>query len=511
MRLDADDHVLIVTVHHALCDGWSFGILCRELEHFYWTLAHGRSELPAPTQYPDYALWHRGHAAAGTHDEDFAFWKEYLRGAPPALELPTKGPRPETFTYRGEKRVYPLGSIVTERLRQFSRQQQVSLFTVVTAAYQVLLGRYSGQDDIVLGIPLANRDRPDLQSLFGFLIDFQALRTDLSGDPTFREMLDRVRRGMLDVNAHRGVPFNKVVEAVQPQRDPGRAPVFQTMLVWKDHHVQFVSLELPGLDASHVTAHPGASKYDLTLFLTDAGHELWVEVEYCTDLFTAEMIGRLVAHFQTLLAAAMADPTAHVSSLPLLTEAERRQMISEWNATGADYPRDALLHQLFEAQAARTPQQIAVVHEGISCDLCRAERSAPSGWRSGSADWVSGRTCWWRFMPDRSLDAVVGLLGILKAGGAYLPLDPLYPPDRLAFMLQDAQPRAVLVQPSLRAALPAYDGPIVSLNERAARRGGAGRPAETVPGFVWRMCCIRRARRASRRGCRYRTAPWSIC
>jgi amino acid adenylation domain-containing protein len=462
VRLRADDHVLIVTLHHAVCDGWSFGILSRELEHFYRTLPDGPRELPAPTQYPDYAVWRRRHAAAGTYDKDLAFWKQYLQGAPPALELPTKGPRPESFTYRGEKRAYPLGSVVTEQLRRFSRQEQVSLFTVVTAAYNVLLGRYSGQDDIVLGIPIANRDRTDVQSLFGFLIDFQALRTDLSGDPTFRELLDRVRTGMLEVNAHRSVPFNKVVEAVQPQRDPARAPVFQTMLVWKDHHVQFLSLEMPGLEASHVSAHAGASKYDLTLFLTDAGNELWVEVEYCTDLFTAEMIGRLVGHFQTLIAAVMGDPTVPVGCLPLLTEGERRQMLVDWNATQRDYPRDALLHELFEVQVARTPAQVAVVHEGYACSYAevneRAERLARRLRSLGV-----GPDVLVALYADRSLDAVVGLLGILKAGGAYLPLDPLYPAERLAFMLQDARPRAVVVQASLRSALPPYDGPTVDV------------------------------------------------
>ncbi len=468
VRLAAQDHVFIVTMHHAVCDGWSFGVLCRELEHYYRIPPQGGNALPPlPIQYRDFAAWQRRQVAEGQFEKELAFWKHYLRGAPPALELLTRGPRPDVFSYRGEKRSYPLGHAVTENLRRFSRQQEVSLFTVLTAAFNVLLSRYTGQEDVVLGIPLANRDRPELVSLFGFLIDFQALRTDLSGNPTFRELLTRVRQGMLEVNAHRAIPFNKVVEAIQPPRDPARAPVFQTMLVWKDHHVQFRSLDLPGLTASHVLCHAGSSKYDLTLFLTDAGEELQVEAEYCTDLFDAERIGRLVGHFQMLLSGVMANPEARLGSLPLLTDKERQQVLVEWNATRTDFPQDSLLHELFEAQAARTPEKVAVVCEGQACTYAQLNQRAEQLARRLRTLGV-GPEVLVALYADRSLDAVVGLLGILKAGGAYLPLDPLYPADRLAFMLQDAHPLVVLTQQNLRAALPPHNAPILPLDDFGA-------------------------------------------
>ena len=296
LRCGPEDHVLILTMHHMVCDGWSLPILYHELSAAYRASCRGEplDPGPVPLHYPDFAAWKARQVEEGAYSKELAFWTDYLRGAPAALELPAKGPRPEMFTYAGEKRVYPLGRDVAEGLHRLSRREEVSLFTVLAAAFNVLLSRYSGHDDVVLGIPIANRDRPELLTLFGFLIDFQALRTDLSGNPTFRELLGRVRRGILDVNAHRAVPFNKVVEALNPPRDLSRAPVFQTMLVWKDRHVQMQYLELEGLSTSHAVAHPGISKFDLTLWLTDVEDDVWLEVEYCTDLFSAEMIGRLI-------------------------------------------------------------------------------------------------------------------------------------------------------------------------------------------------------------------------
>ena len=240
---------------------------------------------PPPLQYGDYATWQQQKVLRNEFAKEAAFWKEYLRGIPDYLELPTDG-RPEKFTYEGEKRTFRLGREVSAQIRRFSRSEGVSLFMTLTAAFKTLLYRYTGQDDVVLGVPIANRDRPELTSLFGFLIDFHALRTDLSGNPTFRELLGRVREGLLDVQDHRAIPFDKVVELLRPRRDPSRAPLFQTMLIWKDRAVQMQFIELEGLTVSHVEAHTRAAKYDLTLYLTDAGDEIWLEVEYCTDLFT---------------------------------------------------------------------------------------------------------------------------------------------------------------------------------------------------------------------------------
>ncbi len=466
LRLSLEEHVVILTLHHIVCDGWSLGLLFRELEVIYQALSRGEPHdlEPLRIQYGDYAVWQRRQFEEGAFAKELTFWKNYLTGAPPAIELPIKGPRPEVFSYAGEKRIYPLGRGLTESLHGFSRGEQVSLFMVLTAAVNVLLSRYSGQEDIVLGIPIANRDRPELSNLFGFLIDFQALRTDLSGNPTFRELLQRVQQGILDVNAHRAVPFNKVVEALHPQRNLTRSPIFQTMLVWKDRAVQMQFLDLAGLTSSHVLAHPRASKFDLTLFLTDVGDDLWLEVEYCTDLFPADSIEQMAEGFQTLLAAIVVNPDVPIGNLPLLSAARRRQLLTEWNNTWADYPREACIHELFEAQARRTPNQVAVVCEGRQLTYHELNRRA---------DQLAQHLHTLGVNPDvlvaihleRSLEMIVGLLAILKAGVAYLPLDPLYPPNRLAFMLEDARPLVLLTQRHLQDSLPPHSCQVVCLDQ----------------------------------------------
>ncbi len=270
LRCGPEDHVLILTMHHMVCDGWSLPILYHELSAAYRASCRGEplDPGPVPLHYPDFAAWKARQVEEGAYSKELAFWTDYLRGAPAALELPAKGPRPEMFTYAGEKRVYPLGRDVAEGLHRLSRREEVSLFTVLAAAFNVLLSRYSGHDDVVLGIPIANRDRPELLTLFGFLIDFQALRTDLSGNPTFRELL-----GASAEASSTSTPTGRSRSTRSSRRSTRRAtcpaPVFQTMLVWKDRHVQMQYLELEGLSTSHAVAHPGISKFDLTLWLTD--------------------------------------------------------------------------------------------------------------------------------------------------------------------------------------------------------------------------------------------------
>jgi amino acid adenylation domain-containing protein len=474
VRCGPEDHVFILTLHHMVCDGWSLPILYHELAAAYRAACRGEplDLSPVPLQYADFATWKVRQVEGGVFAEDLAFWKGYLRGAPASLELPPRGPRPERFTYEGEKRTYPLGGDLAQALHRLSCREEVSLFTALTAAFNVLLSRYSGLDDVVLGIPIANRDRPELLSLFGFLIDFQALRTDLSGNPTFRELLVRVRQGILDVNAHRAVPFNMVVEALNPPRDLARAPVFQTLLVWKDRHVQMQFMELEGLTTSHVTAHPGISKFDLTVWLTDVEDDIWLEVEYCTDLFDAEGIGQLIEAFRVLLKAVVADPEQHLARLPVLTSEVCQRLVVEWNDTRTDYPRDSLLHELFEAQAARTPEKTAIICEGRACTYAQLNHRAEQLARHLRALGV-GPEALVALYADRSLEAVVGLLGILKAGGAYLPLDPLHPPERLAFMLADARPLVVLTQPDLRSNLPPHNAHVLSLENFGPQVHGA--------------------------------------
>jgi amino acid adenylation domain-containing protein len=469
VRLGPEEHVFILTLHHIICDGWSLAIFYYELARIYQALLRGKPHdlVPPPVQYGDFAVWKRQKLEAGVYAKDLAFWQEYLRSAPAALELPIKGPRPDVFSHRGAKRFYPLPRAATESLRRFSQREEISLFMVLTAAFNALLGRYTSQDDIVVGIPIANRDRPEMVSLFGFLIAFQALRTDLSGNPTFRELLGRVRKGMLDVNASRGIPFQKVVEALNPERDLSRAQVFQVMVIWKDRQVQMQLMDLKGLTLSHEPAHSGAAKYDLTVWFTDVGQDIWLELEYCTDLFDADAIDRLAGHFQTLLAGVIDNPDTRLASLPLLSPAEHRQILEEWNDTEVDYPRHACLHELFEAQVERTPDRVALVCGGRQCTYRELNRQADRLAQHLQGLGVGPDVLVALYL-ERSPEMVVALLGVLKAGGAYLPLDPVYPPERLAFMLEDAQPRVLVTQAGMQASLPPLSIPVVLVDGHTA-------------------------------------------
>lgn len=467
-RLGKEDHVLLMLQHFMFCDRWSLNVLYRELGAVYQALARGQpSSLPElPIQYGDFAAWQRRQDETGAFEDDLVFWTARLRNAPPALELPIARARPEVFSYQGNLKAFPLGTDVTENIHAFTRQEGFSPFTVLTAVVNVLLARYAGQDDIVLGLPIANRDRPELTSLYGLLIDFQALRTDLSGNPTFRELLGRIHQGVLDVQAHRGVPFNKVIEALKPNRDLSRSPIFQVMLSWRDRNAQRDFRAFEDLEVSYLPAHAGGCATDLTLILNDVGREIVLEVEYSTDLFDVDAIERFVECFRTLLNAALANPQEQLSALPLLTAADRERVLVNWNATRAEYPRDACIHELFEEQVKLTPKRVAVVYEGRPATYAElnnraeqlAQRLRALGVRPGVFVGI--------FM-DRSPEMLVALLGTLKAGGAYVPLDPLFPQARLAMMVEESRPLVILTQTFLRDDLPAHSSEIICLDRLA--------------------------------------------
>ena len=465
VRLDEDDHIFILMMHHIVCDGWSMGIVYRELGAIYRALSRQEPHhLPAPPlQYGDYAAWQQQKVARNEFAKEAAFWKEYLNGAPDTLDLPTKQARPGTFTYQGEKRIFSLGRDATERIRSFSRSEGVSLFMTLTAAFDTLLYRYTGQDDVVLGVPFANRDRDELASLFGFLIDFHALRTDLSGNPSFRELLGRVRKGLLDIEENRAIPFDKVVEILQPRRDLSRALLFQALVVWKDRQVQMQFMELDGLTVSYLNAHAGAAKYDLSLYLTDAGDEIWLEVEYCTDLFDEGTIRRMAGHYQRLLEGIVADPGQPISQLPLLTEDERHQMLVEWNDTARAYPADRCVHQLFEEQVRRTPEAVAVVFENQQ--LTYSELNARSNQLAHYLrDLGVGPEMLVGICLERSLEMVVGLLGILKAGGAMSHSTRSTPPSDWRSCFADSAAPVLLTQKRLLPSLPDCHARVVCLD-----------------------------------------------
>ena len=338
IHLSAEEHVFILMMHHIICDRLSVGVLWRELGTLYESFSLGRPSplVPLPIQYGDYSAWRRQLIQQEHFGDDLSFWRENLRGPPMALELPADRPRPSVMSYRGNKRRFRLESKLTENLRHLCRQEQTSLFTVFAAALNTLLYRYTSEDDVLIGIPIADRDRPELQPLIGFLIDTHVLRTDLSGNPTFRELIARVQHGVVSVYAHRAVPFDRVVSAVQRERSLSHSPLFQVMLNWRDRDAQLQFIGLPGLSLQPLLAQSKTSKFDLTLFITDGGETVHLETEYSTDLFDEARIERMVGHLRTLLEAAVTNPEKRLAELPLLTTAERRQLLVEWNTVQAE-------------------------------------------------------------------------------------------------------------------------------------------------------------------------------
>ncbi len=455
IRLTPTEHVFILMMHHLICDWASEGVIWRELSAAYRALVRGETpNLPAlPIQYGDYAIWQQKRTLDGAFAEDLDFWAKTLEGAPELLDLPTDRPRPQVQSYRGARQRFRLNADLTAAMRSCSRNEKASLFAFSTAALKVLLYRYSGAEDLVIGVPIAERERPELAAVIGFLIHTQALRTRLSGAMTFRDLLAQVQKGALDLYAHREVPFEQVVSRLQPRRSLSHAPLFQVMINWRDQdqHLSFIGLE--GLEVRSELAEAGTSKFDLTFFLTDFGDEIWMEVEYSTEIFDSDRIARMFTHFATLLQAAAADPSRRLDELPLLTEGERRQVLFDWNASAVEYPRDRCIHELVERQAERTPDAVAVVCEGREVTYRqlnqRANQLAHHLQSLGVGPDVLVGIC-----AERSIEMVVGLLGILKAGGAYVPLDPEYPPERLSFMLEDAAPAVLLTQAKLLDVLP---------------------------------------------------------
>ncbi len=348
-------------------------------------------------------------------------------------------------------------------MRVLSRKEQTSLFTVFAAAFNALLYRYTGQEDILVGIPIADRERPELQLLIGYLIDTHVLRTDLSGNLTFRELLGRVQKGLLGVYGHRAVPFDKVVEVVQPERNLSHSPLFQVMLNWRDRDAQLSFIAMEGLASEPLLAQSKTSKFDLTLFLTDAGDEIWLEMEYSTDLFDDARIERMVDHLQILLEGIVAESDQRIGELPMLTERERQQLLVEWNDTGSAIIADECINHLVEAQVKKTPDAVAVQFNGQALTYRQLNSRANQLARHLRELGVGPEVCVGVCM-ERSLGMVVGLLGILKAGGAYVPLDPAYPRDRVAFVLQHSQAPVLLTQQKLVESLPAHVAKTVCLD-----------------------------------------------
>ncbi|MDH7486312.1 MAG: amino acid adenylation domain-containing protein [Anaerolineae bacterium] len=470
LRLATDDHVLILPMHHIIADGWSIGILLRELAALYTAFSKGQpSPLPElPIQYADYAAWQRETLQGAFLEQEVAYWRQQLAGAPPVLELPTDRPRPAVQSYRGRRWRVTLPRQLLDGVKALSRAVGVTPFMTLLAAFQTLLYRYTGQEDIVVGTPIAGRNQPETQDLIGFFANTLVLRSDFSANPTFRELLEQVRQVALGAYEHQELPFEKLVAELSPVRDMSHSPLFQVLFVFQNW--PFVPPELPGLEVSTFELGAGTTKFDLTLSLIEGEEGLTALFAYNTDLFDAATIERMAGHFQTLLEGVLADPDQRVATVPILRPAEREQLLFAWNDTERAYPQQCL-HQLFEAQAARTPEAIAVLfppgpsappspweglREGLrpsSLTYDELNRRANQLARVLRQQGVGPETLAGLYV-ERSPEMIVGLLGILKAGGAYVPLDPSLPPERLAFLLEDTGVPLVLTQERLAHRLP---------------------------------------------------------
>ena len=471
VRLAEDDHALLLTMHHIVCDIWSVGVLKHELGALYTAYAGMMPPRLAepPIQYADFAAWQRQRLAGDLLAAEVAHWRRQLDGAPPALDLPADRPRPAVQTFAGAHFATGLPADLAAALGALSRREAVTLYMTLLAAFVALLARLTGQEDVVVGAPIANRARVEVEGLIGFFVNTLVLRTGLGGDPTFREILARVREVTLDAYAHQDLPFEKLVDALSPERDLGRAPLCQVLFTFQNVPPQ--PAEFLGLDASDLEAGSGTSKFDLTLFMWEKAGRLEAVFEYNTDLFNASTVGRLAGCFRTLLSGVVADPGRRLADLPLIDAGERRRLLFDWNATAAAYPADLGIHELFAAQARRTPGDAAVTSGGRSLSYGeldrRSARLARALRRLGVGPDVPVGV-----LAERSPEMVIALLGVLRAGGAYVPLDPSHPTQRLAFMLDDSGAPVLLTQERLLAGLPPYRGRVHVLD--AAGDGGDG-------------------------------------
>ncbi|MGA9768828.1 MAG: amino acid adenylation domain-containing protein, partial [Blastocatellia bacterium] len=463
LRLSETDHVLLVTFHHICADGWSTGVFIREMAMLYEAYCNGDASPLAelPFQYADFAHWQSEWLRGEVLDAQSSYWKRQLGGSSQVLQLPTDRPRPAIQTFRGAEEEVELSLNLVASLEALARREGATLFMVLLAALDTLLYRYSGQEEILIGSPIANRNREEIEGLIGFFVNTLVLRADLSGAPSFRELLSRVREVTLGAYANQDVPFEKLVEVLQPDRDLSRQPLFQVMFVLQNMPMQ--EIELSNLTISPQKTDNITSKFDLTLSLFPENGRLTGWWEYNTDMFDASTIHRMGRQYEQLLKAIVDNLDASILQLPLLTDAERDQLLVTWNDTKTDYPTGRSIQELFQAQVAKTPDTVAVrfCQEQLTYKElnARANQLAHYLRKTGVGPDVPVGIC-----VSRSMEMVVGVLGILKAGGAYVPLDPSYPKERLTFMLENAGATVLVIERQMADRLPDHDRRAVFLD-----------------------------------------------
>lgn len=464
------EYLVLYTMHHIISDGWSAGVFIRELALLYDAFSKDRpSPLPElAIQYADFAFWQRQWLQGEVLKNQLAYWKNQLGDSPPLLELPTDRPRPAVQSFHGRQFYFELPADLSAVLREVCRKEGSTLFMLLLAGFQTLLYRYSGQEDVNVGSPIANRTRGETESIIGLFINTLVFRSTFAGNPTFRDLLQKTRLMALEAYAHQDLPFEQVVDTLQPERNLSHTPLFQVMFVFQNTPRQV--LELPDLTFNVIEADPGTAQFDITLTMVEIQEALKGSFEYNTDLFDESTIQRLVSHFTVLLQNIAKNIELPVAAIPLLPDQALQQITRDWNATGVVFPEQKCIHALFEEQARRSPEAIAVRYETEELTFAalnrRANQLANYLRTLGVGPEVLVGICL-----EKSIPMIVGLLGILKAGGAYVPIDPKYPKDRIDFMLQDTQAPVLLTSRAARLQLPEYRGQMISLDENEAALG----------------------------------------
>ncbi len=462
LRVSEEEHLLLLAMHHIVSDGWSLGVLIRELAALYEAFVAGKiSSLPElPIQYADFGVWQREWLSGEVLERQLAYWKEQLADSP-VLEIPTDRPRPSVPTGEGSFVIEALSQELTDALKELSRREGVSLYMTLLATFKILLARYAGHDQIVVGTPIANRNRMDIENLIGFFVNTLVLRSNLSGNPPFNELLKHIREVTLGAFAHQDVPFEKLVEELQPERDISRTPLFQVMF-------SLQNAPLPPLELGQVTMtllpdDSTTSQFDLTLDVTEQAEGMELLVEYSTALFERSTAKRMLTHFTNLLESIVANPQQRLRELPLLSEAERNQILVDWNRTALDRGHEQCIHQLFEEQAERTPDALSVIfgEQRITYGELNRRANQLAHYLEDSGVGAETRV---GILLERSVEMPIALLAVLKAGGAYVAFDPSYPAERLRYMLEDSDVSLLLTKESVIVGQPELSSHLIFLD-----------------------------------------------
>ena len=478
LRLGDEEHILLLTMHHIIADGWSVDVLMREMALLYGAFSEGKpSPLPElAIQYADYTLWQRDWLGGGTLQQQMDYWKRKLQPLPPQIELPQDRIRPIAQSYQGGRERQEIGPAVEKALRKICSQEGVTMYMSLLAAFQVLLHKYSGQEDISVGTPIAGRNQIETEPLIGFFVNTLVMRTDLSGEPTFLELLDRVREVVISAFTHQDLPFGKVVEELNPERSLSHSPLFQVMFAFQN--AATTTPQSPGLRLELLDIDTATSKFDLGLDVYEERNGLTCVFEYSADLFNGDTIERLSSHFVNLLESIVAGPNRRISDLTIMSESEQKQLLSTWNDTVKDYLHGRCVNQLFEEQADLTPEAIAVVFDHASITYLELDRRSNQLAHFLRRMGVGPEVRVGIYL-QRSLDLLVSVFGVLKAGGAYCPLDLAYPKERLAFLLEDAGLDFVLSDRRLASQLPSLTQNVICLDAdwQAVSACGHNRPS----------------------------------